>query len=131
MNTTSTIFGCSVCWPSSADTAWEAHKTLKTDLALVDESHFKIKIRSCKECTQEFLWVFTETIDWKDGEDPQYWTVVPLTTEEAERLSSEGSDFEAALVALPDARRSLHHDFPKGSDPKSYWSQGLAIGAHD
>jgi hypothetical protein len=131
VNTVSNRPGCNACWPSSADAAWEAVKSLKTDIDLIDESHFKIKIRSCKKCGQQFLSVFTETIDWKDGEDPQYWTVIPLTTEEAERLSSKGSDFEAALVALPDARRSLRHDFPKGSGPKSYWSQGLAIGAHD
>lgn len=131
MNRPSNTFGCNTCWPPSADAAWETLKSLKTDIELVDESHFMIKIRSCTKCTQQFLSVFTETIDWEDGADPQYWTVIPLTPEEGERLLAEATIIEAALSALLGTRQSLRHDFPKGSEPRSYWSRGIAIGPHD
>jgi len=131
VKTPSHDFGCSACWPKEADDAWEAVKGLKTELELVDESHFMIKIRSCKQCSQQFISVFTETIDWKDGEDSQYWTVLPITSAEADQLSSNGRTAEAALLGLPRERPSLCHDFPKGSGPKSYWSQGIVIGPHD
>lgn len=131
MNKETNAFGCIACWPSSAESAWEALKSMKIDVELVDESHFMIKIRSCTKCAQQYLSVFTETIDWVAGEDPQHWTVIPLTPEEAQDFISADSNVEAKLIALPSARKSLCHDYPKGSDPASYWSKGVAIGPHD
>ncbi|WP_143741813.1 hypothetical protein [Thiorhodovibrio frisius] len=131
MNTASNDFGCNTCWPKVADEAWEAVKHLKSEIELIDESHFMIKVRSCKKCSQQFLWVFTETIDWKDGEDPQYWAVLPITPAEAYQLLSDGGTTVTALLGLSSERKSLCHDFPKGSEPKSYWSQGIVIGPHD
>ena len=40
-------------------------------------------VLQCRRCDQRFLSVFTETIDWQDGEDPQQWAVLPITNEEA------------------------------------------------
>lgn len=131
METTAGTRGCSTCWPSSADAAWETFHSLETDIELVDESHLMIKIRSCRKCAQQFLSVFTETIDWEDGEDPQYWAVIPLTPAEVEQFASKSGIDEATLVALPGTRQSLRHDSPKGDGPRSYWSIGIAIGPHD
>lgn len=131
MNTTSGVFGCGSCWPASAEVAWEGIRRLRTDIELVDESHFMIKIRSCMKCAQSFVSVFTETIDWEDGDDPQYWTVMPLTPPEAKQLAAAGDAVEAALAELPVDRRSLQRDAPKGADPSSYWRHGLSVGSHD
>jgi hypothetical protein len=131
VNTTPHSFGCNTCRPSSANTAWEAFKSLTTDIELVDESHFAVKIKFCRKCTQRFLSVFTETIDWEDSEDPQFWSVIPLTSTEVEQLSAAGNRLEAAIVALPHVRQSLQRDFPKGGDPRNYWSNGIVIGPHD
>lgn len=131
MNESAHTFGCQHCWPDSADAAWEALKTLTIDLALIDESHFTIKIRSCNHCAQQFLSVFTETIDWQDGEDPQRWVVMPLSAAQAQMLSRQDGAIETALAALPSACKSLCRDFPKGRAPCSYWGQGVSIGPHD
>lgn len=129
MNGTPNTLGCTACWPSSAEAAYEALKNLKTEIELVDEPHFMLKIRSCQKCTQSFLSVFTETIDWQDGDDPQYRSVMPLSQEEVQKLTAIGGT--AGLAALPSTRQSLCHDAPKGSAARSYWSKGIVIRPHD
>ena len=119
------------CWPASPEAAWEARSKLQHDAELIDESHFHAMILACPSCTQRFLSVFTETIDWADGEDPQYWTLLPITESEAAGLAQQGIPGEAALNALGPDRRSLRRDFPKGADPRAYWSTGMRVGPHD
>src|SRR5690242_10499318 len=64
-------FGCERCWPESAEAAYGALGTLTIDAELIDESHFRVTIRSCPDCGQQFVSVFAETVDWEAGEDPQ------------------------------------------------------------
>ena len=35
-------------------------------------------ILGCARCSQGFVSVFTKTIDWEDGDDPQFWTLLPI-----------------------------------------------------
>ena len=65
--------GCKRCWPSSADAAWKARDGLKLSAELIDESHFHVMILACPQCGQQFISVFTEMIDWINGDDAQYW----------------------------------------------------------
>lgn len=125
-------FGCPTCWPTSAEEAAAARRALSTVADLIDESHFHVAIRSCKNCGQRFVSVFAETIDWADGDDPQYVTLLPVTEAEATGLLRLGSKLtEEALLALGRGRRSLHRDYPKGEAPYSYWATGMTIGPHD
>ena len=124
-------FGCASCWPASPDSAWEARLSQSVDARLMDESHFSVIIGSCTKCGQRFVSVFTEMVDWADGEDPQSWTVLPITKEEAGKLSEAGSGIHSALNTLAPQRRSLCRDFPKGGNPTAYWSSGIWVGPHD
>ena len=125
-------FGCEQCWPPSAEVAWEASHTLSHEADLIDESHFHIMIRSCSVCSQRFISVFTETIDWADGEDPQYWTLLPITVPEAaELIRRRGSLTENDINSLQSNRQSLRHDFPKGEAPRTFWAIGILVDAHD
>ena len=47
---------------------------------LVDESHEDRDLLKCKECGQLYFFEFYEEIDWEDGDDPQYWTYIPVET---------------------------------------------------
>lgn len=131
MGSISKAFGCENCLPPDVDSAWEAVNLLRIDSELIDESHFTVKLRSCPTCQQHFVSVFTETIDWADGEDPQFWSVLPITPAESTQLLEAGSDLVPQLNALAPTRRSLCHDFPKGASAKSYWTRGVTIGPHD
>jgi hypothetical protein len=124
-------FGCDRCWPAAAEDAAAARDALALEAVLVDESHFIVAIRVCPACAQRYVTVFTETIDWAAGDDPQYWTRMPITETEAAEL--EGSDVvdEAMLNALAPGRRSLRHDHPKGGPARTSWGTGLVIGPHD
>jgi hypothetical protein len=82
-------------------------------------------------CSQRFVSVFTETIDWVDGEDPQFWTLLPIIEQEVLSLVQADRHLEAVLNALGPQRRSLQRDFPKGEDPTTYWSTGISVGMHD
>ena len=125
-------FGCKLCWPTSAEAAWEVRGVLTLQTELIDESHFHVMILSCPGCDQRFVSVFTELIDWVDGDDPQAWSLLPLTPSEASGLQQQGAALtEAGLSALGRGRRCLYRDCPKGSAPQTFWSTGLGIGAHD
>lgn len=126
-------FGCNRCWPSSAEAAWEARGQLEREDLLVDEAHYRVMILTCAACAQRFISIFTEKIDWVDGEDPQFWTVVPLTQQEAADLSCRrGSLSDGELISLAPDRRSLRRDYPKGADkPSLFWATGVWFPAHD
>ncbi len=125
-------FGCKHCWPSAAEAAWEARGTLTHVQELIDESHSHVMILACPRCTQRFVSVFTETIDWQDGDDSQYWTLLPITEREAAYLLQMGNLLtETKPDALGRGRRSLRRDYPKGALPRLFWGTGITVGPHD
>ena len=125
-------FGCDVCWPDDAGAAWEARGGLTRLKELIDESHFIVAILACPRCGQRYVSIFTELIDWADGEDPQYWTLLPITEAEAEGLIQRGTSLdEMSLNALGRGRRSLRRDHPKDGPPQVSWGSGILVGPHD
>lgn len=111
-------FGCRHCWPESAEEAWEARSGLKETARPADESHYAVRVLKCRQCGQQFVSVFTEMIDWADGDDPQYWRMLPITAEEAAGLAGAiGTD-----TVIGGGRRSLRRDCPKDGPERTYWS---------
>lgn len=131
-NCSGETFGCERCWPASADAAWNFRRTLTCEAELIDESHFHVMILACPDCSQRFVSVFTETIDWADSDDPQYWVVLPLTGEEAAGLARQRASLtERELSELGPGRRCLQRDYAKGEAPFCFWSAGLSVRGHD
>lgn len=125
-------FGCEHCWPSAAGAAWEARGTHTRVAELIDESHFHVMILACPHCAQPFISVFTEMIDWKDGDDPQYWSLLPITRAEATDLTQRGDSLtEPRLNQLGPGRRCLQCAHPKGVEEHVFWSTGISVGPHD
>jgi len=89
-------------------------------------------ILACPHCAQRFVSVFTEMIDWRDGDDPQYWTLLPITEAEAADLVRDGDALtETTLNSLGSGRRCLRIDHPKGAPKKIFWATGMRVGLHD
>lgn len=126
-------FGCLRCFGASAEAAYEECKKFTAIARLVDESHFIMRIVSCPYCDQRYVSVFTEWVDWGDGEDPQFRSVLPITIHESERLLSQGENVNLRLIeSLGKSRRYLAFDWPKDTEPAVYWAWGgLKIGPHD
>ena len=125
-------FGCKVCWPTDLEAAYLANRRLNCVADLIDESHFRVAIRVCEKCGQKFLSVFTETIDWLDGEDPQCLTLFPIEEREATELISRGNSItEEAINALGRRRKYLKHDHPKGEPSRTSWGSAFFVGPHD
>lgn len=121
-------FGCARCWPDEAKEAWAAVDSLEVQAVLEAESHFDVSIRSCSTCGQRFVLVFLEAIDWEDGDDPQYWTLMPVTAAEMRTLTREADrDLIAALNRLGPGRRCLHRDWPKGKPIQVAWARGMFV----
>lgn len=128
--------GCSKCYDKDPVRAWDLFKNTVTLESLINESHFSIRIRQCRACDQKYLAVFTETIDWQDGQDPQLWSIVPVAPDEIAVLINAGSDdSDVSLVRSVEnavmERQSLCLDWPKGSDQKIFWRKGIIVGLHD
>jgi hypothetical protein len=126
------IAGCALCWPSSAEAAWKARKELQLAADLIDESHLHVMILACPQCGQQFLSVFTEMIDWINGDDAQYWQMIPITGREAAALTSRGPELtEIEINAVGQGRQSLIRDYPTGEGPHEFWGKGIMVGPHD
>ncbi len=126
-------FGCDTCWPPSAEGAWQARERLEHEEDIINESHYHVMILTCPSCAQRFISIFSEEIDWVNGEDPQYWTVMPLTQAEVVDLIRRGGSLsEGKLMELAPGRRSLQRDFAKAADkPSVFWATGIWFPWHD
>ena len=125
-------FGCQLCWPADARAAWAARDRLTRLKELIDESHFIVATLVCPRCDQRYVSIFTELIDWENGEDPQYWTLMPITEAEAEGLAQQETFLnEDSLNALGPGRRCLRRDHPKVGPPQVFWGRGVLVGPHD
>lgn len=93
---------------------------------LVDTSHFLVSLRRCPQCGQYFLTMFCERVDWVDGQDPQEWIAVPLTSEEVLKLQTADlrADEKAICTILSNDRIFLYHDMPKGRASTLMWRKG-------
>lgn len=133
VSTTAHPTGCLRCWPESADAAWKFRQQLLDARILIDESHFRVRLLRCPHCSQAFLSVFTELVDWLEGNDEQEWTLLPLTVEEAAVLLQQDNPLEDDRInALGKARRSLRYCFShQENDRGARWSEGIRVGMHD
>lgn len=124
MSETIAEFGCEVCCAPSAEAVWHDRATVfahGTDV--VDDSHFMVSTRRCRTCGQHFASIFTEFIDWKNGDDAQYLTLLPVTPPEADALAA-GTLTPFRLGTLGAGRRYLNHDRPSGGPSRVYWRTG-------
>lgn len=126
------VSGCESCWPDAADAAWKARDGLTLTAELIDEFHYHVMILACPRCGQRFLSVFSEMIDWSEGDDAQHWAVVPITEGESVELSRRGSELtEAEISSFGPNRRSLLRNYPTGKGPSECWGKGIRVGPHD
>ncbi|MBL9031782.1 MAG: hypothetical protein JNM80_08750 [Phycisphaerae bacterium] len=115
--------------------ALDALRAATTLRVLIDESHFIVSTRRCPLCGRCFLSIFTETIDWADGDDPQVWTCVPLESHELDRLHAAADRepiTEDHLLGLSIRRRILVRRAPKAQPESADWAvRDLTIPPHD
>ena len=124
-------YGCERCWSSEATEAWEAVTSIPIETYLIDESHYIVSIRACPSCSQHYLQVTTETVDWEDGEDPIYRTVIPINDGERARLTNSTPLGPDILEGVGLGRRSLQYEWPKDQEPRKYWGAGVHVRVHD
>ena len=116
-------FGCPQCFGDDAAAAWD-HK-LQSRITLIDEYHFDVALRLCPACGQQFVCIFTEFVDWADGDDPQYCDRLPLTDSVADALAAQGTAVDLKQIEeLGRNRRRLKMDHPKGQPRRVAWANG-------
>jgi len=82
-----------------------------------DDGHLSRRLVKCKDCGQLYFKEFYEWIDWENGNDPQYGTLIPVETDEDIEMLRKTDVF--GLLQL---RPCLRSDFPSTADtPKVYW----------
>jgi hypothetical protein len=120
-------FGCPQCYGDDAEAAAAYLQAggLKTEYALIDDSHFIVSLRRCTQCGQMFVSIFTEFVDWSGGEDAQYRDVVPVTPAEAETVRAQGERVDLRFLGeLGEGRRRLSTDWPTGGSKRVRWRTG-------
>jgi len=124
-------YGCEECWSSEASAAWRAVTSIPIQAYLIDESHYIVSIRVCPSCSQHYLQVTTETVDWKDGEDPIYRTIIPIDDAERTKLTSRECLDADVIESVGVGRQSLKFGWLKNQEPSTYWGTGVRVGVHD
>ncbi len=121
-------FGCEICSPTDPEAAWAARKGLTRTQELVDESHFIVAVLTCPACGQARVSVFVEEIDWAGGDDPQHWTLLPVTAAEVVELTQlDQNGLCHRLAELGAGRVCLHRDFPKDGPIRVTWGNGVVL----
>lgn len=118
--------GCPLCLSEDAEAAWANYGRLLIDAAVIDDSHFIVQLRRCPECAQRFMWIFTEFVDWDNGQDAQHRQILPVTEVEARAVARRGAGVELAwLGSLGRGRRYLRVDWPSDQPkPTAGWPTG-------
>ncbi|GHF78745.1 hypothetical protein GCM10018790_65930 [Kitasatospora xanthocidica] len=126
--TESERFGCEACCAEDASAARAHHQSytgVRLETMIQDDSHFIVSVQRCGLCSQAFVSVFTEYVDWAGSRDAQYRTVLPITDTEADDLTA-GRLSPHRAGALGHGRRHLQSDWPSSADePSVYWSSGV------
>lgn len=88
---------------------------------LIEESHLYRRILKCNKCGQLYFYEFYETVDWEKGNDPQYTTYIPTTSEEeAEKLNKK--EWFELLKVFP----RLQSDFLQDGTRRIVWLYGFS-----
>ena len=83
--------GCGACSCEDAEAAWRHFADgVDSDASIVDGPHFIVPIVRCHACSQRFIRIFTEFIDWPSGQARR------VTRAAATFLVSEGGLYPAA-----------------------------------
>ena len=115
-------FGCDRCYDGDAEQVWEG-RPLVVEREVVPGSHFSVDLARCSHCGQLYVRVYHEWVDYARGKDDQYWDVLPVTQDEAERIAS-GADL-VHIRRLGRGRRRLCFAWPRDVErPESYWASG-------
>jgi hypothetical protein len=83
-----------------------------------DESHLMRHLMKCNACGQLYFHEFYEIVDWKDGNDAQYSTWIPIEDVESADWLNKMSPLELLRFA------GLRIDFPSDAKKPSapYWN---------
>lgn len=123
------LSGCSQCYQADAQAMGRTWYHFQAIARLVDESHFGIQILACPTCGLRWVSIFTERIDWQDGDDPQCSDLLPVTTGESQKLIDLGETAVGLIESIGKDRRFLRDDHPKGAPRRTTWvNGGLYIG---
>ena len=58
-----------------------------------DSSHFSRSLHRCRECGQLYFFEWSEWVDWEEGDDKSYATLVPVQTQEEIEALKQTSTF--------------------------------------
>jgi hypothetical protein len=125
-----TEFGCARCYGDDPQAVFDYQRDhgFTGHRPIITKSHFIVSLIHCGLCSQPFVSIFRESIDWAYGQDPQYTDLLPVTRVEAETILAAGEDVDLRYLGqLGDDRRRLSTDWPSGVPQMVMWR----IGAFD
>jgi hypothetical protein len=123
--------GCPQCFQAAPETVWQSRRAFRQVAEVIAESHFHVLVLECPACGQRSVSIFSEAIDWANGDDAQFWRLAPLTVEESQRLiAGGGRTCIPAIMAMASDRRHLAVDHPTERECTFAWSAFLFIEPH-
>lgn len=121
--------GCA-CAGTDAEAALAALREAALIEEIADESHFGVDLIACGRCGRRYVRVFTELIDWQEGNDPQAWMFVPVSDEESAAVRDAGGSHESLERLSP--RRHLRAAHSREGEKSVGWHDGgVTVGLHD
>jgi hypothetical protein len=95
---------------------------------IIADDHFSMSLRTCSQCGQSFLCVFSELVDWSNGDDSQAQHYIPISAEEAAAFRVAGEQgAEKLLHNTKLERMHLLSTYPRGKDLSVEWRDGIVF----
>jgi len=114
--------GCARCFGADAAVAWSAIRSGRSS-SLISELRSGVDLETCT-CGQQFAVVFTERVNYLEGEDEMTWLALPISRAERARLvGSDPSQVPGMLVGIDASRRFLART-QVGASVDAWWRDG-------
>jgi hypothetical protein len=83
-----------VLWDNPETVDVSAKMSFECVEEIIEESHLSRYVLKCGESGQLYFYEFYEVVDWKDGNDKQYTTYIPVDTPEQIEALKASSVFD-------------------------------------
>jgi hypothetical protein len=120
-------FGCINCWSPEGNKAYKAVSSLPIEFHLIDKTIITVNIHACPCCSQRFIQITEDIVNWRDGDDATFRKFMPIIDKELDRLTSSITLDVRTIQSFGKDRQSLNYYWLPGIGPELYWNTGFGL----
>jgi hypothetical protein len=124
-------FGCAKCWSPDGHKAYKAVTSLPIEFHLIDKTIITVNILACPCCSQRFIHITEDIVNWRDGYDATFIKFMPINDKELAWLTSCSNLDVRSIQNVGKDRPTLKCDWFIGIEPELHWNIGFGAIQYD